>query len=48
MWWVFLLMGVGLCVRMTILLIIAATKAETGETWAECTKRFMKGFLGKD
>ena len=48
MWWTFLIMGVGLSVMIILLFIIAVTKAETGETWSECTKRFINGFLGKN
>ena len=45
MWWIFTALGIVICVLVTLGFIIAVTKAETGETWKECTKRFLKGFF---
>ncbi len=46
MWWIIALIGgIVACVLISFGFIIAVTKAETGETWKECTKRFLKGFF---
>lgn len=45
MWWFFTILGIVLCVVVALGFIIAVTSAETGESWRECTKRFLKGFF---
>lgn len=45
MWWLYTALGMILCGLVVLIFIIAVVKAETGETWYQCTKRFLKGFF---
>lgn len=47
-WFILSFMGLVVFTIVTVVVsIVAVTKAGTGESWLDCTKRLFKGFVGK-